>query len=77
MLRRMGIKIKQGIQALAQAILTIEAEGNCRKAKEWIARLGVVRPEVQKALDKLQHVPVDIEPRFATAEMLAAELAGN
>jgi hypothetical protein len=33
-------------------------------------RLGVVRPPVQKALDKLLAIPVDIEPRFTTAAEL-------
>jgi hypothetical protein len=31
-----------------------------------------VRPDVQRALDKLTSVPVDIEPRFTTAEQLLA-----
>jgi len=29
--------------------------------------MGVVRPEVQRVLDRLTDVPVDIEPLFATA----------
>ena len=33
--------------------------------------LGVVRPEVQKVLDRLAAVPVDIEPKFTTAAELA------
>ena len=35
-----------------------------------IARLGMIRPEVQRVLDRLGHVPVDIEPRFVTADEL-------
>jgi hypothetical protein len=31
-----------------------------------------VRPPIQKALDKLQSIPVDIEPRFVTADDLLA-----
>jgi hypothetical protein len=30
-------------------------------------RLGVVRPQVQKVLDRLTGVPVDVEPAFTTA----------
>ncbi len=30
----------------------------------------VIRPEVQKILDRLKDVPVDIEPNFVTAEDL-------
>ena len=50
--------------------MTIQAEGDYAKAKALGDRLGIVRPEVQKALDKLQAVPVDIEPRFTTANQL-------
>jgi len=62
--------IKEGVAALTRDILTIEAEGDYAKAKALGDRLGVVRPSVQKALDKLIDVPVDIEPRFTTAEQL-------
>jgi hypothetical protein len=68
-----GAKIKDGIKALTANLMTLEAEGNYAGAKDLIMRLGVVRPSIQKALDKLQHVPVDIEPRFATAEKLLRE----
>jgi len=33
-------------------------------------KLGVVRPQVQTVLDRLKDVPVDIEPRFVTADQL-------
>ena len=52
--------------------MTIQAEGDYAKAKALGDRLGVVRPPVQAALDKLAGVPVDIEPRFTTAEQLLA-----
>jgi len=64
--------VKDGVAALTRQILTIEAEGDYAKAKALGDRLGVLRPEVQRALDKLTAVPVDIEPRFATAEQLLA-----
>jgi len=35
-----------------------------------LEKLGVVRPQVQALLDKLKDVPVDIEPRFVTADQL-------
>jgi hypothetical protein len=53
--------------------MTIQAEGNYDKAKELTSRLGVIRPVVQQALDKLKGVPVDIEPKFVTAEQLMRE----
>jgi hypothetical protein len=65
-------KIKDGASGLTHDIMTIQALGDYAKAKELGERLGVVRPDVQRALDKLSNVPVDIEPRFTTAEALVA-----
>jgi len=69
--------IKEGVAALTRDIMTMQAEGDYAKAKALGDRLGVVRPPVQKALDRLTSVPVDIEPRFTTAEQLVAELNGR
>ncbi len=66
-------KVKEGVAALTREILTIQAEGNYEKAKEMQSRLGVIRPEVQRALDRMAKIPVDIEPRFLTAEKLLEE----
>jgi peptidase M49-like protein len=63
-------KVKEGVADLTGTIMTIQGEGDYAKAKALGDRLGVVRPAVQKALDKLMSVPVDIEPRFATAAQL-------
>ncbi len=63
-------KIKDGVTALTREIMTIEAEGDYAKAKSLGDRLGVVRPSVERALAKLTNVPVDIEPRYTTAEQL-------
>jgi hypothetical protein len=68
-------KIKEGIRALTHDIMTLQAEGSYEKAKDLLERLGVVRPEVQKALNRLQHVPVDIKPKFTTAEELTKNFA--
>ncbi len=64
-------RVKEGVIALTRDIMTIQAEGDYAKAKALGDRLGVVRPEVQRALDTLAAVPVDIEPRFVTAAQLA------
>ncbi len=63
-------KIKEGVKSLTHDFMTIQAEGNYEKAKEMQTRLGVIRPEVQRILDKLKTVPIDIEPHFTTAEQL-------
>jgi hypothetical protein len=63
-------RIKEGISGLTRDIMTIQAEGDYAKAKALGERMGVVRPEVQKVLDKLASIPVDIEPQFKTADLL-------
>jgi len=66
-------KIKDGVVGLTRDIMTIQAEGSYEKAKALGDRLGIIRPPVQAILDKLAGVPVDIEPRFTTAEQLLNE----
>ena len=66
-------KVKDGVASLTREFMTMQAEGNYEKAKEMQTRLGVIRPEVQRALDKMSKIPVDIEPRFVTAEKLLQE----
>ena len=63
-------RIKDAVTALTREIMTLQAKGDYAQAKALVDRLGVVRPSVQKILDRLTAVPVDIEPRFITAEKL-------
>ena len=63
-------KVKDGVMGLTREIMTIQAQGDAAKARALGERLGVVRPAVQKALDKLAGIPVDIEPRFPAATQL-------
>jgi hypothetical protein len=63
-------KIRDGVTALTREIMTLQAEGSYEKARALIDRLGVMRPETQRVLDRLTDVPVDIEPRFTTAQQL-------
>ena len=67
------VKGKEAVTGLTHDIMTIQAEGNYAAAKDLRDRMGVVRPQVQKALDSLLTVPTDIEPRFTTADQLVAE----
>jgi len=50
----------------------VQADGDVAKARALGERMGVIRPPVQAALDRLKDVPVDIEPRFVTADELRA-----
>jgi hypothetical protein len=57
-------KIKDAVIKLTGDILTLQAEGSYAKAKALCDRFGIIHPAMQKALDKLSNIPVDIEPEF-------------
>jgi hypothetical protein len=64
------VKVKDVVTSLTREIMTMQAQGDYAKAIALRDRLGVVRPPVKRALDKMSGVPVDIEPRFTTAAEL-------
>lgn len=66
-------KIKDAVRSLDHDLLTLEATGDYNGAKNMLAQLSVIRPEVQKALDRLKSLPTDIEPIFVTADALTKE----
>jgi len=63
-------KIKQAVADLDREFLTIEATGDYARAKKLMADLVIIRPDMQKALDRMKAVPNDIEPIFATEKAL-------
>jgi hypothetical protein len=66
-------KIRDAVTALTREIMTLQAEGSYEKARDMIDRLAVVRPDVKRVLDRLSDVPVDIAPRYTTADALERE----
>ena len=62
--------IRNAVTSLTSEIMTLQAEGSYEKAMALIARLGILRPDVSAVLDRLNDIPVDIAPRFVTAEAL-------
>jgi len=63
-------KIKEAVNSLDHEFLTLEATGDYNGAKKMLSELSVIRPVVQKALDRLKALPTDIEPIFVTAGAL-------
>jgi hypothetical protein len=63
-------KIRDAVASLDHDFLTTEATGDYAGAKKLMNTMMVIRPETQKALDRLKSVPTDIEPLFVTAEAL-------
>jgi peptidase M49-like protein len=62
-------KMVDAVRSLDHELLTLEATGDYAGAKQWMAQLGTIRPEVQRALARLKSVPTDIEPIFETPGM--------
>ncbi len=63
-------RIRDAVTSLTKEFMTIQATGDYAAAREMLDTMGVVRPEVQRVLDRLAGVPVDIEPNFVTAREL-------
>ncbi|HZD94953.1 MAG TPA: hypothetical protein VE133_11910 [Candidatus Sulfotelmatobacter sp.] len=64
-------KMKDAVAGLDRVLLTLEATGDYAGAKKLMSEMMVLRPEVQRALERLKSVPTDIEPKFVTADVLA------
>jgi hypothetical protein len=69
-------KVKKAVAGLSQDLLTLEATGDYDGAKRTLDRLVVMRPQVEAVLERLGAVPVDIRPRFVTADALEKEMPG-
>jgi hypothetical protein len=66
-------KIRQNVIDLTRDIMTMQANADYTAAKQMVETLAVNRPPVQAVLDKLKDVPVDIEPRFVSAQQLLSQ----
>ena len=65
-------KIKQNVTDLTRDLMTMQAVGDYAAAKQLMDKYVNIRPQAQSVFDKLKGVPVDIEPRFVTANELLA-----
>jgi Peptidase family M49 len=63
-------KTKTAVTDLTRQIMTLQAQGDYAGTRALMQRMMVIRPEVQHVLERLKGVPVDIAPRFVTAEEL-------
>ncbi|HEY7404827.1 MAG TPA: hypothetical protein VIB39_14985 [Candidatus Angelobacter sp.] len=70
-------KIKDAVAGLDRVLLTLEATGDYAGTKKLMSEMMVMRPEVQKALERLKSVPTDIAPQFVTADKLTSSGASG
>ncbi|MDA1094928.1 MAG: hypothetical protein O3A25_16880 [Acidobacteria bacterium] len=66
-------RIRDAVTALTAELMTLQARGDVEAAERILDTRGVVRPEVQRVLDRLGSVPTDIQPRYVTAVQLARQ----
>jgi hypothetical protein len=64
-------KIKGAVRDLAHELLTIEATGDYAGAKRMLETLSVLRPDTSATIARMSDLPVDIRPKFVTADELA------
>ena len=58
-------KIHEAVKALSHELLMIEALGDYDRAKALVEKYKVVQPSLEKALEALKEVPIDIKPIYA------------
>jgi len=63
-------RMRSAVRDLCRELLTIEAHGDYQSAKRLLESLAAIRAPMQKALDGLKSIPVDVEPVFVTANSL-------
>jgi hypothetical protein len=61
-------KISEAVTSLTAELMNLQANGDYAAAQAFLKKMVTVRPEVQRVLDKLKAVPVDIEPNFVGAK---------
>jgi hypothetical protein len=66
-------KFKLAVRDLDHDLLTIEAQGDYAAAKKLLDEMGVLRPLLKKAFERLEGIPTDVELVFQTAEELVPE----
>jgi hypothetical protein len=69
-------KMKDAVAGLDRVLLTLEATGDYAGTQKLMGEKMMLRPEVQRALERLKSVPTDIEPQFLTADELTGGTAG-
>lgn len=65
-------KIFPAVRSLAAELLLLQARGDYAGAKKLMEKYRIVSPVMQKAIESLKDVPVDIRPSFPVAEGLLA-----
>jgi hypothetical protein len=67
-------KMPSAVETLTNRLLMIQALGDYNQAAAFIAKYGETTPDVQRMLDRLKDIPVDIEPNYSAEKLVAQNL---
>lgn len=67
-------KAKDAAAKLTGEILTLQAEGSYKNGLALIDRFAIIHPAMQRALDRLNGIPVDITPIYTSVPLPAGAL---
>jgi hypothetical protein len=63
-------KMPAAVEAMTRALLMIQSLGDYDAAAEFIAKYGETSPDVERMLERLSNVPVDIEPIYSAEKLV-------
>jgi hypothetical protein len=66
-------KTKKAVAGLTHDIMTLQATGDYAGVQKLMQRMVVIRPELQRVIEKMTDLPTDIAPRFVTATELTRQ----
>ncbi len=72
---RYGVNYKtfdKGVRDLSRELLMVQALGSYAEAQKLLQTYGEVAPEMQRVLDSLEDLPVDIRPRYTIEQKMAS-----
>jgi hypothetical protein len=64
-------KWQGAITDLARELLMLQAVSDYDAAAAWVKKYGQIRPAMQRILDSLQDIPVDVDPVYSTVQTQA------
>jgi Peptidase family M49 len=60
-------KMQESVKSLSNELLMIEATGDFQRAERLLEKYGVTNAEINRVIESLKGIPVDIAPVFPTA----------
>ena len=62
--------MEAAVRSLATELLTLQAEGDYERAGRILETYGAMRPEIERAVARLEDVPIDIRPQYEAERLM-------